>query len=68
MLKDDGYHLFTIGWRMRGLELGPVERGPLAAPFEAPSFVATTEPEEVIARTAPRGWQVLSERFSRRRT
>jgi FkbM family methyltransferase len=66
MLEDAGYHLFTIGWRMRGLELGPVERGPLAAPIEAPSCVATTAPADVAARMAPRGWQVLSPRFSRR--
>jgi FkbM family methyltransferase len=67
LLKASGYRLFAIGWSMRGLVLGPIERGPLAAPFEAPSFVATTEPEAVIARTAPRGWHVLSARFSRRR-
>jgi FkbM family methyltransferase len=68
LLKASGYRLFAIGWSMRGLVLGPIERGPLAAAFEAPSFVATTEPEAVIARTAPRGWQVLSARFSRGRT
>lgn len=68
VLKDAGYHLFAIGWRMRGLVLGPIERGPLATPFEAPSFVATTDPAAVIVRTAPRGWRVLSARFSRRRT
>ena len=66
MLKEAGYQVFTIGWRMRGLELGPVERGPLAAPFEAPSCVATTAPEDLVARTTKRGWQVLSTRFSRR--
>jgi hypothetical protein len=66
MLEDAGYQVFTIGWRMRGLALGPIERGPLAAPFEAPSCVATTAPDDVIARTARRGWQVLSARFSRR--
>ena len=65
MLRDAGYHLFTIGWRMRGLELGPIERGPLAAPFEAPSYVATTAPEDLVARTTTRGWRVLSTRFSR---
>jgi FkbM family methyltransferase len=68
LLKASGYRLFAIGWSMRGLVLGPIERGPLAARFEAPSFVATTEPEALIARTAPRGWQVLSARFSRGRT
>ena len=68
LLKASGYRLFAIGWSMRGLVLGPIERGPRAAPFEAPSFVATTEPEAVIARTAPRGWQVLSAGFSRGRT
>ena len=66
ILKASGYRLFAVGWRMRGLVLGPIERGPLAAPFEAPSFVATTAPEDVITRTAPRGWQVLSAGLLRR--
>jgi FkbM family methyltransferase len=68
LLKASGYRLFAIGWSMRGLVLGQIERGPRAAPFESPSFVATIEPEAVIARTAPRGWRVLSANFSRRRT
>jgi FkbM family methyltransferase len=68
LLKASGYRLFAMGWSMRGLVVGPIERGQLATPFEAPSFVATTEPDAVIARTAPRGWQVLSGRFSRGRT
>ena len=67
MLRDAGYHLFALGWRMTGLTIQPIERGPSTAAYEAPSFVATTAPDEVIARTARRGWRVLSGRFSRPR-
>ena len=64
MLKDAGYHLFALGWRMTGLMLQPIEHGRAAMPYDAPSFLATTAPEEVIARTARRGWKVLNARFS----
>jgi FkbM family methyltransferase len=67
MLRDAGYHMFALGWRVRGLEVRPIEQGRSTTPYEAPSFVATTAPDDVIARTAPRGWQVLSARFSRPR-
>ena len=67
MLRGAGYHLFALGWRMTGLTIQPIEHGPSTAPYEAPSFVATTAPDEVIARTARRGWRVLSARFSRPR-
>ena len=66
ILKASGYRLFALGWRMKGLVLGPIERGPLAAPFEASSFLATLAPDDVIARTSPRGWRVLNARFSGR--
>jgi FkbM family methyltransferase len=67
MLRDAGYHLFAIGWQMRGLEIRPIGHGRATTPYEAPSFVATTAPDDVIARTARRGWQVLSARLSRPR-
>jgi FkbM family methyltransferase len=67
ILRDAGYHLFAIGWRLRGLEIRSIGRGRVASLYEAPSFVATTAPDDVIARTKRRGWQVLSARFSRPR-
>jgi FkbM family methyltransferase len=67
MLTDAGYHLFALGWRMRGLVIRPIEHGRATTPYEAPSYVATTAPDDVIARTARRGWRVLSPRFSRPR-
>jgi hypothetical protein len=67
MLTDAGYHLFALGWRMRGLAIRPIEHGRATTPYEAPSYVATTAPADMIARTARRGWQVLSPRFSRPR-
>lgn len=57
-LQRDGYTVFAIGWRTRGVCVGALgER--LARRDEAPSFVATRSPDEVLARLAAPGWRVL---------
>jgi hypothetical protein len=40
--------------------------GCLATDYEAPSFIATLEPDEVLARCSPAGWLVLSDRLAGR--
>lgn len=59
LLRDAGYTLFALGWALRRLTLEPLSAGPLAHAYEAPSFIATLEPDLVIARCRPPGWRVL---------
>lgn len=59
LLREQGYRIFSIGWSLRGPRLQPVERGILSASYEAPSFVATLDPEQVHTRMQPFGWKVL---------
>ena len=65
LLQSAGYQVFAVGWRMRGLDVAPVERGRLATDYEAPSFVATLRPDVVHERCARSGWKVLAPRFDR---
>jgi FkbM family methyltransferase len=65
LLEAAGYEIFAIGWSIRGPKIGP--RGTrLSAPYEAPSYLATLEPDEVRRRCAKAGWLTLSARFARR--
>jgi len=59
LLQDAGYRVFSVGWTMKGLALSPVERGPLAAEYEAPNCIASLDPDLVVERCAPHGWRVL---------
>jgi FkbM family methyltransferase len=68
ILREAGYRIYSLGWAMRGLEVASVEVGSLAKSYEAPSFIATIEPDEVLARCSRPGWQVLSRRLTRRCT
>ncbi len=68
ILSEAGYHIFSLGWSMRGPRVEPVEAGSLATQYEAPSFIATLEPAEVLARFRPKGWLVLSSRLTSRCT
>ena len=62
-LRRTAYHVFSLGWSWRGLRVQPVDGGRLATEYEAPSFIATLEPDEVLARCSPAGWLVLSDRL-----
>ena len=60
LLKKAGYTLFSIGWSMPGPLLAESRPGQsLAARYEAPSYLATAEPDEAIRVCGLRGWRVL---------
>ena len=59
ILTAAGYRLFSLGWSMRGPVVKPVDVGSLATRYEAPNFVATLHPDEMLARFRPRGWRAL---------
>jgi FkbM family methyltransferase len=65
-LRRAGYHLFSLGWSMRGLGIQPIEAGTLATAYEAPSYIATIAPSEVYARCRPLGWLVFRRDLGRR--
>lgn len=64
VLREAGYRVYSLGWTIRGPMVLPVEEGSAATEYEAPSFVATLEPEELLERCRPRGWLVLRRRPS----
>jgi FkbM family methyltransferase len=64
LLESMGYAVFAIGWSIRGLKLGPLSGGKLAAENEAPSYLATLAPDEVHGRRSKAGWLTLSARFA----
>ena len=59
LLRAAGYEIFAIGWSMRGPVLAPAVDGSLAASFEAPSYLATTETRTALDACASTGWQTL---------
>ena len=63
LLRDQGFTLFQIGWSTFGPILASIEASPVCKPYEAPSFLATRDPQ--IAETACRvpGWRVLRSRL-----
>jgi FkbM family methyltransferase len=65
-LREAGYRLLSLGWSMRGPDVRPVEVGSLATAYEAPNFIATLAPDEVLTRCRARGWWVLTRRLARR--
>ncbi len=66
-LRDFGYTLFEIGWRLGGPVLESLGSG-THRPYEAPSYLATRHPQLAIDRCRTGGWQCLrrppSEPFS----
>jgi hypothetical protein len=62
LLRAADYRLFSLGWRMRGLRVEPIEAGALSTRYEAPSFIATVEPEQALARCQSKGWLALRRR------
>jgi FkbM family methyltransferase len=63
ILGNAGYRLFSLGWSMRGPEIQPVEKGSLATPYEAPNYIATLCPDEVLEQFRGRGWLVLTRSY-----
>lgn len=56
-LREHGYSLYRIGWRLSGPVLGPVDVG--GRRYEAPSYLATRDPAGAEARCRTRGWAAL---------
>lgn len=65
MLQGLGFHVFSLGYGMRGLVVAPVEAGSLAHGLEAPNFIATRDPDTVLGLGKTRGWLVLGTRLVR---
>lgn len=65
-LSTLGYHVYALGWTVRGLTLGPVDEGPLVRGSESPSFLASIEPGHAFSRCRTRGWLVLGDQLIRR--
>jgi len=63
-LRNAGYEIFALGWTLRGLRIAPAVQGTLAAPYEAPSYIATLSAAEIHARCAPAGWTTLRRTFA----
>ncbi|HLG54686.1 MAG TPA: FkbM family methyltransferase [Vicinamibacterales bacterium] len=63
LLAACGYRIFSIGWSVRGLQLSerPGER--LAAEYEAPNYVASLAPDDLLQRCSAPGWSTLSASF-----
>jgi FkbM family methyltransferase len=58
-LAPRGYQVFGLGWNLRGLILSPPCDPPRLPPFEAPSFLATRDPDRALLRLRPAGWRIL---------
>ena len=59
-LAAAGYTLFSIGWTMRHPVLARVDIGRKASQsYEAPSYLATIEPELALRACRPSGWHAL---------
>jgi FkbM family methyltransferase len=67
VLVANGYRLFSLGWSVRGLHLGEDPHERLATAYEAQSFVASLEPQQVLESCRALGWMTLSHSFSSRR-
>ena len=59
VLRARGYQLFALGWTFRCLRLVPIDAPSPTRGYEAPSFVATLEPDDVLSRCRPGGWRTL---------
>jgi FkbM family methyltransferase len=66
LLESFGYELFSIGWSLRGPTLGAYVEGTLAEAYEAPSYVASREPDRVRRLCSTSGWMTLSREFPKR--
>lgn len=60
LLKASGYRLFSIGWSMTRPVLAEVRPGEsLSNVYEAPSYLATVDPEHALHACALSGWRAL---------
>jgi FkbM family methyltransferase len=61
-MRDLGYSVHALGRSFFGPLLAAPGEEPRLPGYEAPSFLATRDPETAAARLRPRGWQVLTAR------
>lgn len=60
LLEASGYRLFSIGWSMTRPVLAEVRPGQsLSTVYEAPSYLATVDPEHALRACARSGWRAL---------
>lgn len=59
VLEDAGYQVYAVGSGFWGPRCRPAHLGPIAAPWDSPSYLATLEPQRAMDRLQPRGWSVL---------
>jgi FkbM family methyltransferase len=60
LLEASGYRLFSIGWSMTRPLLAEVRPGrSLSTVYEAPSYLATVDPEHALRACARSGWRAL---------
>jgi FkbM family methyltransferase len=60
LLRELGFSLFSVGWSNSGIEVVALDNRALAKQYEAPSFVASIDPDDVTRRCAPRGFRALN--------
>lgn len=59
-LRECGFHLFALGWKLRGPVLSRIEDGcEIDAAYDAPSYLATLDPAEVHRTFRKSGWHVI---------
>jgi FkbM family methyltransferase len=59
-LRELGFSLFSVGWSTSGLEVAALDNRTLAKQYEAPSFVASIDPDDVTRRCALKGFRALN--------
>jgi FkbM family methyltransferase len=59
LLRGAGYTLFQVGWRLAGPVLADPAAARVCKQYEAPSYLATTDPDGAVAACRPSGWRIL---------
>jgi FkbM family methyltransferase len=59
LLRDAGYTLLQLGWRINGPVLASTAEPSVCKRYEAPSYLATVDPDGARAAARPCGWMVL---------
>jgi FkbM family methyltransferase len=59
-LRALGYHVYSVGWSVRGLSLRPVAPGDRRT-SDAASYLASVEPGHAFSRCRARGFRVLGD-------
>ena len=59
LLAGRGFALFRVGWRLMGPVLAPLSDWRPHRDYEAPSYLATREPDRAAAACRARGWVSL---------